>query len=148
MYTIEEFDQTKTKLLKYILFKKRTEHEVITKFSKTIQEDLLEDVIEYLKETRYIDDTDYVERAINNFKVLKNMSIKEINYKLLNKGIKKDDIENYIYENRDELEEYEIKSIENIIYKKQSSMEKDEIKQYLLKKGYKSDNIRKVLDKD
>ena len=30
----------------------------------------------------------------------------------------------------------------HIIYKKQKDMEKEEIKQYLLKKGYKIDNIK------
>ena len=44
-------------------------------------------------------------------------------------------------ENKEELEEYEIKSAENIFYKKTNSMEDEEIKQYLLKKGYKSENI-------
>ena len=32
MYNIEEFDEQKTKVLKYILFKKRTEQEVRNKF--------------------------------------------------------------------------------------------------------------------
>ena len=42
----------------------------------------------------------------------------------------------YLNENKEELEEYEIKSASNIIYKKEASMEREEIKQYLLKKGY------------
>ena len=39
MYTIEEFDEQKTKILKYILYKKRTEQEIRTKFAKTVKED-------------------------------------------------------------------------------------------------------------
>lgn len=148
MYTIEEFDEQKTKILKYILYKKRTEQEIRTKFAKTVKEDLLEDIIEYLKEANYINDNEYVERTINNFKALKNLSIRELTYKLLAKGIKKDDIDDYIYENREELEEYEQKSISNIIYKKQTSMETEEIKQYLLKKGYNQENIRKVIEEE
>ena len=148
MYTIEEFDEQKIKILKYILYKKRTEQEIRTKFAKTVKEDLLEDIIEYLKEANYINDNEYVERTINNFKALKNLSIRELTYKLLAKGIKKDDIDDYIYENREELEEYEQKSISNIIYKKQTSMETEEIKQYLLKKGYKQENIRIVIEEE
>ena len=148
MYTIEEFDEQKTKILKYILYKKRTEQEIKTKFAKTVKEDLLEDIIEYLKEANYINDNEYVERTINNFKALKNLSIRELTYKLLAKGIKKDDIDDYIYENKEELEEYEQKSISNIIYKKQTSMETEEIKQYLQKKGYKQENIRKVIEEE
>ena len=56
MYTIEEFDKQKTKVLKYILYKKRTEQEVRNKFSTTIDENMLEDIIEYLKEAKYIND--------------------------------------------------------------------------------------------
>ena len=148
MYSIEEFDKGKTKVLKYIIYKRRTEHEVRTKFSKVLEEDLLEDIIEYLKEAKYIDDNEYIERAINNFIVLKNLSIREIKYKLLAKGLKKDDIEDYIYNNYDKLEEYEKKSISNIIYKKRSSMEMQEIKQYLLKKGYKLENIKFEIEEE
>ncbi len=147
MYTIEEFDKGKTKVLKYILYKKRSENEVRRKFAKELDENMLEDIIEYLKEAKYINDNDYIRRTVNNFIILKNLSIKELKYKLLAKGLNKNDIEDYIYENKEELEEYEIKSISNIIYKKSLSMEQDEIKQYLLKKGYKSENIKKAIEK-
>ncbi len=80
--------------------------------------------------------------------ILKNLSIKEIQYKLQSKGLTKNQIEDYISENREELEEYEIKSAGNIIYKKSASMETEEIKQYLLKKGYKSENINKVIEQE
>ena len=147
MYTIEEFDKGKTKILKYILYKKRSENEVRRKFAKELDENMLEDIIEYLKEAKYINDNDYIRRTVNNFIILKNLSIKELKYKLLAKGLNKNYIEDYIYENKEELEEYEIKSISNIIYKKSLSMEQDEIKQYLLKKGYKSENINKAIEK-
>ena len=146
MYTIEEFDKGKTKILKFILYKKRSENEVRRKFEKELDENMLEDIIEYLKEAKYIDDGEYIRRTVNNFMILKNLSIKEWKYKLLAKGLNKNDIEDYIYENKDELEKYEIKSISNIIYKKSLSMEQDEIKQYLLKKGYKSENINKAIE--
>ena len=136
MYSLEEFDKEKTKILKYILYKKRSENEVRTKFSNTMDENLLEDIIEYLKEAKYINDKEYIERTVNNFMALKNLSIKEIKYKLMSKGLSKRDIEDYIYENQEELEEYEKKSAENIKTKKSATMEEQEIKQYLIKKGY------------
>ena len=146
MYNIEEFDKAKTKVLKYILYKKRTEYEVRSKFENEIEENMLEDIIEYLKEAKYINDKEYIEKLVGNFKLLKNLSIKEIKYKLIAKGLSKDNIEDYIYENKEELEEYEIKSIKNIIYKKSNSMDEEEIKQYLLKKGYKQENIKEALE--
>ncbi|MBD9159066.1 MAG: hypothetical protein EGQ16_04425 [Clostridiales bacterium] len=146
MYTIEEFDKEKTRVLRYILYKKRSEYEVRKKFDKVIEPELLEDIIEYLKEAKYINDKEYIERTINNFIILKNLSQREIQYKLIAKGLKKTDIEDYMYENKEMLEEYEIKSAENIIYKKSASMEDDEIRQFLLKKGYKTENINKAFD--
>ena len=121
---------------------RRTEQEIRTKFSSSIEEKMLEDIIEYLKEAKYIDDKEYVERAINNFKTLKNLSLKEVKYKLLAKGLNKSDIEDYFYEHKEELNEYEKKSAKNIYYKKQKDMDTEEIKQYLLKKGYSYDNLK------
>lgn len=146
MYTIEEFDKEKTKVLKYILYKKRTEQEIRKKFSNTMDEIILEDIIEYLKEAKYINDKEFIEKTVNNFMLLKNLSIKEIQYKLMAKGLSRNDIEDYISENREELEDYEINSARNILYKKSISVEQEEIKQYLLKKGYKLENINKAIE--
>ena len=148
MYTIEEFDNEKTKVMKYIVYKRRTEKEIRTKFANVIEENLLDDIIEYLKEAKYIDDSEYIERAINNIKQLKNLSIKEIKYKLLAKGIKKDDIEDYCYENKEELEEYELQSAKNIIFKKSKDYSEDELKMHLLKKGFKSDIIKEAMQNE
>ncbi len=145
MYTSEQFDEQKTRVMKYIVFKKRTEQEVRTKFANSIESEMLDDIIEYLKEAKYLDDKEYIEKAINNFKLLKNLSLKEIKYKLLSKGLNKEDIEDYIYENKDFLNDYEIQSARNIFYKKQQDTEQEDIIQYLLKKGYKMDNIKMAL---
>ena len=51
MNYIEEFDKLKTKVLKYILFKKRTENEVRQKF-KIDEGEMLNDVIDELKELK------------------------------------------------------------------------------------------------
>ena len=141
MYSLEDFDKAKTKILKYIVYKKRTEQEVRQKFQKEFDDEMFEDIIEYLKDAKYIDDKEYIEKIINNFMVLKNLSNKELKYKLMVKGIERNLIEDYFYENKEELEEYEIKSATNIILKKTRDMEKDEIKMYLLKKGYKQSSI-------
>ena len=145
MYTVEEFDKAKTRILRYILYKKRTEQEVRPKFKNDIDEEMLEDAIEYLKENKYIDDKDYIEKIINNFKILKKMSIVELKYKLQAKGLNRNLIEDYIYQNKEELVEYEINSAKKIILKK--DQEKLEIIAYLIKKGYKKDNINKAFEK-
>ena len=146
MYTVEEFDKEKTKVLKYVLYKKRSENEIRKKFEKEIEENLLEDIIAYLKEAKYIDDKEYIRKTINNFMALKNLSIREIEYKLYSKGIRKEDIEDYICDNKEELNQYEIKSASNIANKKVTSLEPEKIKQYLMKKGYKKENITIALE--
>ena len=141
MYSVEEFDGLKTKILKYVLYKKRTEAEIRQKFIECSSE-MLDDAIEYLKEAGYISDEDYVERSIKEYMSLKNMSIKELIYKLQSKGIKKSLIDNYISIHKEELTEYEVKSARNIIIKKQNNMEKNEIEDYLYKKGYTGETIK------
>ena len=147
MYTIEEFDREKTKVLKYVMFKKRTEQEIKMKFNRTIDDELLEDIISELKENGYISDENYVKRAVDEFVALKNLSIKEIKYKLMSKGVSNSLIEDYISNNIDELSEYEQKSAENIALKKSVNMDELEIKQYLIKKGYKEEYINEALRK-
>ena len=143
---VEEYDKLKTKVLKYIIYKKRTEKDIRQKFSKTIDEDILEDIIDELKENGYIDDLNYIDRAVNEFIALKNLSIREIKYKLFAKGLSNDIIDEYISSNFDELMEYEIKSAKNIIIKKQSMQEDEEIKQGLLKKGYIAENVKEAFN--
>lgn len=146
MYSVEEFDKEKSKVMNYIMYKKRTEKEVKNKFQNTIQNDLLCDIISYIKEAGYLSDSDYVRRAVNEFMALKNLSLREIKYKLYTKGANKEAIEDYFYEHKEDLEEYERKSATNIYIKKQSTMEKEEIENYLLKKGYKEHIIKEVLE--
>ena len=63
--------------------------------------ELLDDVIEELKELGYIDDRVYIEKAVREYMNLKNLSIKEIEFKLMSKGIKKTIIDDYIYNERE-----------------------------------------------
>ena len=81
-YNLEEFeklDKLKTKVMKYIVYKKRTEQEVRRKFSNIEEQDLLDEVIEDLKENGYINDESYIQRAVAEFINLKNLSLKELN---------------------------------------------------------------------
>lgn len=147
MEYIEEFDKLKTKVLKYILFKKRTEQEVRQKFKENSGE-MLDNVIETLKELNYINDESYIKRIVMEFKNLKNMSIKEIEYKLITKGIKKDAISKYICNNKEMLLEYEIESAINIISKKKSNLEEKDILNYLKKKGYMEESLNIAFSKE
>ncbi len=144
-YSIEEFDEVKTKVLKYILYKKRTKQEIKQKFIN-YDNNLIEDIISYLEEAEYINDEEYISKAINEFIALKNLSLKEIQYKLLSKGIEKDLVENYIENHVEELTQYELNSIKKILIKKSNQIEEEAIIEYLLKKGFKMDLIKQAID--
>ena len=141
----EKIEKLRNKMLKFILYKKRTEQEVRIKFASE-DENLVEDSIEYFKEQNYINDYDYIERSIKEFIALKKMSIKEVKYKICQKGINKDLVDEYIYNNKDILLNYEISSAKAIIMKKKGTLEENEIKDYLIKKGYMQETINDALD--
>ena len=143
---IEEFDKLKTKVLKYVLYKKRTESEIRQKFSEN-SGNLLDNVIEYLKQENYINDLSYIEKSINEIQRLKNLSIKEVKYKLLTKGLASKLVDEYICEHKEEMLEYEIKSAKIILIKKSNTMEIEEEYNYLRKKGYMEETI-KIIGED
>jgi len=143
---LEEYDKNKTKVLKYVIYKKRSENEIRRKFQNDIESNMLDDIIEELKENNYISDEQYIERAVNEYMALKNLSLKQIKYKLQSKGISNDLIEDFFSANREDLNEYEIKSAENIITKKYDEPA-EEIIQNLLKKGFEYDNVKEALER-
>ena len=146
MYTIEEFDENKTRVLKYVLFKKRTKQEIKKKFNNTIENEMLDDIIDELEENGYIGDEDYIRKSVNEFMALNNLSIKEIKYKLYCKGVSEDLIDDYISSNAEELVDYELESAKKIALKKMKVMETEEIKRHLLKKGYTGESVKYAIN--
>ena len=139
-----KIEKLRNKMLKYIVYKKRTEAEIKQKFSEE-DENMVEDAIEYFKELNYIDDSVYVERAIKEFIALRNLSIKEIVYKICQKGVNKSLVDDYVCKNKETMLEYEISSAKNIIKKKQGQ-EEQEIKNFLYKKGFMSESVSIAFD--
>ncbi len=144
---LEKKDKLKTKMLKYIMYKKRTEEEIKRKFANIEETELVEEVIEELKEIGYINDSNYIDRAVTEHMNINNLSVKELKYKLMSKGLNINLIEDYASSKNEELTEYEINSAKNIILKKQSNTEEQDIIQYLIKKGYKTDNIKEAISR-
>ena len=140
---LERIDKLKTKMLKYIFYKKRSEKEVREKF-KNEENDILEETIENLKELGYINDVSYVDRFMHEAIALKNLSIFELKYKLYAKGIPEHIIDDYISQNEDMLNDYELLSARNIANKKKSTLKPEEITLYLKKKRYRSETINEI----
>lgn len=144
MYLVDEFDNLKTKILKYILYKPKTEYEVRNKFSDKYDKVVLEDVIKWLKKEKYIDDNENINLIIADYLENKNFSVKELIYNLNLKGISYENIEEYCTLNKINLDLYEYNSAENIVQKKSNLLNKEQIKKYLLNKGYSYDIIKKI----
>lgn len=140
----EKIDKLRSKMLKYILYKKRTEMEVRQKFVEE-DENAVEDAIEYFKELKYIDDWNYIERSMQEWMNLKNLSIKEISYKLYQKGVSKNLVDDYINKHEDELLQYEMNSAKKIWNKKIQNSDEDSVKEFLYKKGYKQETIQEIM---
>ena len=139
----EKLDAIKSKILKYIMFKKRTEHEVRLKFS-TVEQDLLDEIIEELKLNGYINDSNYVERIVKEYIALNKLSIMQMRYKILQKGIDINIIEDYFSNHLDELLEYELDSAKKIYEKKITNMDKLEVMRFLKSKGYRDETLKQL----
>ena len=136
-------DRLRGKMLKYILYKKRTEMEVRQKFAEE-DENAVEDAIEYFKELGYIDDWNYIERSVQEFISLKSLSMKEISYKLCQKGVSKSLVEQYIMQHEEELLEFEKNSAKKIWNKKIQNGDENSVKDFLYKKGYQQETIQQI----
>lgn len=141
----EELDKLRSKVLRYALYKKRTEKEIRTKFANENQE-YLEDIIDFMIEDNYINDSEYIEAYFYESSILRNQSIKEITFKLIEKGLDRSDIDKYIQAHSEDLQEYEINSAITLLNKR-SDKEADKNISYLLNKGFSMDNIRLAINR-
>lgn len=133
------------KVMKYVLFKRRTEKEVRQKCKQLdYSEDYTDEIIEYLKEAEYINDKIYVQKYIQNVIKLKKCSVFEIKMDLIRRGIDDDLIETYI---DDSLYEYEEQCAIDLAQKKyRADNDVDKVKKYLMNKGYTRSNVTKAID--
>ena len=140
-----KFEIGKETAIKYIMFKKRTEKEVREKLEFLNYNTMtIDKIVDYLKDAGYIDDEKYVERYLEELKAVKNWSAMQVKSDLLKRG--------YNGELDDkELNKYELQSIKKLYSKYQfkypdaSDENVTEFKEALQKKGFKYDNIKKVI---
>lgn len=133
-----DFENAKQKAIKFIGISKKTEYEVKQKLYKLgYNQEITDMVISYLLNIGYIDDTDYVKSYIKQNERFMKYSIFEITQKLLQKGIKKDIIENEITILEDS--NYDKKICEKLMLTKCKDMEPMKLKQYLYRRGLKFD---------
>ncbi|MBQ6860147.1 MAG: RecX family transcriptional regulator [Clostridia bacterium] len=135
------------KLMKYVLFKKRTEKEVRQKCDRLeYTKEYTDEIIDYLIENRYIDDVLYVEKHIKNIMMLKISSVYEIRMDLLKRGIPQEYIDSYMNTHIEELNDFENESARKLAIKKYKSMDVEKIRRHMISKGYAYSNIADAID--
>ena len=126
------FEIAKNKAVKYVGISKKTEFEVRKKLSQSnFDEEIIDQVIEYLKELGYIND--YEDAYIRQCMRLLDYSTYEIKNKLLQKGINKYIIEDKIQILQDA--DYDKKILEKLNSGKCKNMDDIKKKQYLYRRG-------------
>jgi regulatory protein len=130
---LNEFDSIKQKALKYICLSKKTEFEVRKKLSESkVSYDMIDKVINYLKDLDYINDENYVKSFISQNKKFLKYSIAEIKNKLKIKGIDENVYGIYLNDMRNI--KYDNLVISKILNKRNKSLE--ELKGYLYRRGF------------
>ena len=140
--------EAKQKALSLLNFMDRTEFGLRQKLrEKSFDEKSIDEAVEYVKSFGYINDVGYAERYILNRQMSK--SKREIYATLCQKGIRREDIElamENCYDSEDEL-----KAICRLCEKKYfvaeeaTDAEKKRMYHYLLRKGFRSEEVCKVL---
>lgn len=145
----EIYEKLREKVFFYVTYQKRTEaeirHNFLPLFKKyNISKNAYIDLIEELKEKGHIDDKEFVRKKFKGYLGFKLASVKEIEHKILKKGISRDLIDEYIEQNREMLDKYETESAKKVYEKKKAykiDSTDEEIKEYLRRKGYREEII-------
>lgn len=139
------FVHAKSIALSFIAYKLRTAFEVKRKLGDAgIDYEIIEEVVGYLTENGYLNDQSYAEKFIAEKSKLSSLSDKVLLYKLREKGIPQEVIDNVLRgQSHDEKE-----SAKKLIAKRIKGLGLDkklEIKELLYKKGFSFQTINEVL---
>ena len=140
--------EAKLKALSLLNYMDRTETQLRQKLKeKSFSGEAIEQAIDYVKAFGYINDAGYAERYILNKQGSK--SRREIYASLSQKGIGREDIEvamENCYEAEDELVAIQrLCEKKHFVAEKATDAEKKRMYNYLLRKGFKVDDVCKVL---
>lgn len=148
---LKEKDYSKAKdiALKFLSYKARSEKEVRDKLvSKEVESMTIDRVIEFLKRYDYINDEKFANSYVRERIRLKLEGRKKLVYDLRQKGIKQEIID-HVLDNTD-IDEIDqaIKLLEKKVHDKTELdiKEKQRIYQFLLRKGFSYDIIKKAFD--
>ena len=143
---IKEAKQKALSLLNYMV---RTEYQLRQKLKeKSFSDDAIDEAVDYVKSFGYINDAGYAERYILNKQGSK--SRREIYASLSQKGISREDIElamDHCMETDDELATIRrLCEKRHFVIEEATDVEKRRMYHYLLRKGFRGEEVCKVLN--
>lgn len=136
-----EFEEAKERAVRYLVLALRTQREVENKLRKLkVNDEIIFQVVEYLKDIGYIDDLKYVDAYLRQCISIPKYSVYEIKMKLLQKGIDKELLQKML--SKFNSKNYEKKLVEKLLNGKLKNMEPIKQKAYLYRRGFNiSDNF-------
>lgn len=136
-----EFEEAKERAVRYLVLALRTQREVENKLRKLkVNDEIIFQVVEYLKDIGYIDDLKYVDAYLRQCISIPKYSVYEIKMKLLQKGIDKELLQKKL--SKFNSKNYEKKLVEKLLSGKLKNMELIKQKAYLYRRGFNiSDNF-------
>lgn len=147
-----EFQKTLDKLLRFAMFRPRSEKEIKDYFKrKEVHESLHKELLEKLRHFELLDDVKFAKWWVEQRVEFKSKSKRVIKQELLQKGIDRNIIEDVLDETKIDEEKMARNLIEKKMYKWKnlnSRETKQKMSQYLAGKGFGWDVISKITDLD
>ncbi len=134
------------KIISYVLYQMRTVAEVRRKCNQLkMEEDLIDETIDYLIEAGYLNDENYAKKYVENAIRIKKSSANEIKIGLMRKGVAEDIIDKYV--DVPQVYEFEEASCSELALKKYKTVgDVSKVKKFLLNKGYRYDVVSNAID--
>ncbi|MGL5716699.1 MAG: recombination regulator RecX [Paraclostridium sp.] len=147
----EMFIKAKNKALTILSKASQSEKNIVSKLSPDFEEDVIEDVLEFLRKYNFVNDEDLAQRIANTNLSLNKCGKNRIKQNLYNKGIDRETIDSVVSDIDSDVE------FENAMYlakKRYERVKKEDrnkiyqkISQHLAYKGFGYDIIKRVLNK-
>lgn len=134
----------KNDVINFVSYKMRTSYEIVQKLKGSYPFEIIEEVINYLEENGYLNDENYAEKFIIEKKKLGKLSRKALIYKMLEKGIKREIIEDKLNKLNYDEKEY-AKKYANKVDKVKNKADVLKTTNSLYRKGFSQSTIKLIL---
>lgn len=143
---LSEFGKLYQRTLEWVLVRPRSEKETNDYLYKKIYEkklnkDFIDEIIERLKDKKYLDDEKFAEYYVENRFVKKGISARRLKMELIKKGIKKEIIEKALSDSARNDEDEILK----IIAKKRARYDDEKLIQYLCRQGFSYELVQNLV---